>query len=127
MAAYKTKRELSEAVARRLAIVDALHSPSATDSAYIEGEYDSLHIMLTDRGTVYWPNTSATTQEIPPEVFQPIVDIMCGQVNGPFGADEPVVSDERGQRIPISTRGWRNLKKHSANPASGLPTRTRFY
>lgn len=123
----KTKRELSTSVARKLGIVDALHSPAAADAAYIEGEYDDLLSLYESKETIYWPNTGRDVEEIPEAVFSALRDILCGNVNGAFGVDEPVVADERGARIPISTRGWRNLKKHVARPASGFPAKARFF
>lgn len=125
--AMKTKRQVSTAVARKLGIVDSLHSPSAADAAYIEGEYDDLYAMYADKETIYWPNTGRDVEEIPDVIFSALVDILCGNVNGAFAVEEPAVSDERGSRIPISTRGWRNLKKHISRQGSGLPTRARFF
>lgn len=122
MALFKTKVELATGVLQRLRVYTSNETPSADDSAYVEDEYDSILAMYDDKELIYWPNTDRSTAEIPIAVYQPFVDILCGTVAGTFGKAEPTVADERGQQIPVSTRGWRNLKKHISRRPSGLPT-----
>lgn len=127
----KTKAELATAVGRRLRVVDALASLSAEDSSYIEDEYDMLLEQWkarTDGASVYWSNTGRNTEEIPEEVFQPLADILAAHCATGFGKDEPVVTDEvSGQQVAISVRGWRNLKRITRIPASGLPVKATYY
>lgn len=127
MAAPKTKAELADAVLKRLRVCAADQSPSANDSAYVENEYDSILAMYDDKEMIYWPNTGRLVAEIPLAAYHALVDILCGSVSTAYGKPEPTVADERGNQIPCSTRGWRNLKKHIARKPSGFPTRANFF
>lgn len=123
----KTKNQLVERALLRIGVLDAGESPSAEDNVYVGGEYDALRAKWQDRGLCYWPNTNATTSEIPDVVFDAVANILAGAIAPAFGEAEPVIPDENGSPMPISAIGYRDLKRHIYKRSSGEPTRAVFY
>ena len=123
----RSKADLATHVLQFLGVLDAAASPSAEDSAYVEARYDDLREELVDKGLAYWPSTTRTTAEIPAVVFSAASMILAGRCAPTFQVAERVVTDDDGKQMPASAKGWRDLRRHLAKPASGQPTRATFY
>jgi len=124
----KTKQDLATDVLRvGLGVIDALHSPSAEDSALIEGQYDHKLAELRDDGLVYWPNTGRDVSEIPEAIFGALVDIMTEDVANAFGKETPSAFDDYGRQVSCGTRGLRKLRAHISKRRSGEPTKAVYY
>lgn len=125
--ALKTKYELATDVMRQLALIDALHSPSAEDAAYIEGQYDDKYAELQDKGLAYWPNTGRVVEEIPHAVFAALSNIMADMVAPAYGVDlAPVMLEDRRQ-VSVGVAGMRDLRRHIAKQPSGEPTKAVYF
>lgn len=125
--ASKSKAELATDVLRKLTVVDALETPSAQDSAYVEDQYDHKYAELRDKGLAYWTNTDRSTEEIPLVVFGALVDIMCEDVAGAFGLKTPSDTDDVGRQVSCGTKGLRNLRAHVAKRPSGESTKAVYF
>ena len=123
----RTKADLSTATLQLLAVLDATESPAAEDAAYVEARYDDLRDELVDKGLAYWPNTNRTTAEIPAVVFSALTMILAGRCSVTFRVAEPTVTDDDGKQMPASAKGWRDLRRHLAKPASGRPTPATYF
>jgi hypothetical protein len=126
--AGKTKQELARDVLRQLGVLDALHTPAAEDSAYIEDAYDHKLSELRDKGLAYWPNTTRTAEEIPEAVYGALVDIMSDDCAGTFGiTPEQVIDYDTNRPCSVGARGMRNLRRHMMKRPSGEPTRAVYF
>jgi hypothetical protein len=123
----RSKADLATATLQLIGVLDATEAPSAEDSAYVEARYDDLRDELVDKGLAYWPSTTRTTAEIPAVVFSAAAMILAGRCAPTFQVAEPVVTDDDGKQMPASAKGWRDLRRHLAKPASGQPTRATYY
>lgn len=123
----RSKADLATAVLQLLGVLDATESPSAEDGAYVEARYDDLREELIDKGQAYWPSTTRTTAEIPAVVFSAMTMILAGRCAPTFQMPEPAVTDDDGKQMPASAKGWRDLRRHLAKPASGAPTRATYF
>jgi len=123
----RSKADLATHVLQFLGVLDAAASPSAEDAAYVEARYDDLRDELVDKGLAYWPSTTRTTAEIPAVVFSAASMILAGRCSPTFQVAEPNVTDDDGKQMPASAKGWRDLRRHLAKPASGQPTQATYY
>lgn len=123
----RSKADLAKATLQLLGILDATESPSAEDGDYVEARYDDLRSELIDKGQAYWPSTTRTTAEIPAVVFSAVTMILAGRCAMAFQVAEPTVTDDDGKQMPASAKGWRDLRRHLAKPASGQPTRATYF
>lgn len=123
----RSKADLAVATLQTLGVLDATESPSAEDTTLVEDRYDDLRAELIDKGQAYWPSTTRTTAEIPAVVFSACTMILAGRCASAFGVQEPVVTDDDGKQMPASAKGWRDLRRHLAKPASGQPTPATYY
>lgn len=123
----RTRQDLSTDVLRKLGILSALETASAEDSSLVEARYTDKIEELRDKGIVYWPNTTRTTEEIPSAVFGALVNLMCEDVASHFGAQIPTLTDDNGQQVSCGTKGMRDLRRHMAKGPSGEPTEATFY
>lgn len=123
----RTKVDLARKALSLIISVDAVQGPSAEDSQTAEDSYDDLREELIDKGLAYWPNTNRTTAEIPAVVFLPVAYILAGRLALEFGASEPMVADDDGKQVTASAKGFRDLRRHMAKPASGRPTPATYF
>jgi hypothetical protein len=123
----RSKADLATATLQLIGVLDATESPSAEDGAYVENRYDDLREELVDKGQAYWPSTTRTTAEIPAVVFSACTMILAGRCAPAFSVPEPTVTDDDGKQMPCSAKGWRDLRRHLAKPASGNPTSANYY
>lgn len=115
--AARTKSALSSAVLVQLRVTGAGETPSAEDAALVEDRYDAKLAEWRDRGVVWWPNTGRSVEEIPLEIFQPLVDLMENEIGHSFGRDNPAV-----ERRAIEERLLGNLRRNLSRRASGEAT-----
>jgi len=90
MATFKTKAQLSAAVLEQMNEVGVGQSVDPDEAALIEERYDWKLAEWRDRGLVWWANTTRSAEEIPLQVFQPLVDLMENEVMHSFGRDNPM-------------------------------------
>ena len=113
----RTRIELASSVLRKLGVIDAHSSPSAADSDYVIAQYDEMHAVLTDTNRAYWD-----ADEIPLAVYQIIVRLVANDVAGAFGRGGNVEDTEARHQLIL-----KDLIKHVARPASGLPAKAVHY
>jgi hypothetical protein len=113
----RTKVQLATSVLRKFGALDALESGSSADVAYITAEYEELLAYLEDKSRAYWPEDA-----IPLAVFQIMVRLVANEVEGAFGKESSVESREARRELIM-----KELIKHVARPASGLPAKARYY
>lgn len=118
----KTKAELSAAVLEQMRETGMGETPDADASDLVERRYDAKLAEWRDQGLVWWTNTNRNTQEIPLELFQPLIDLMENEVAHAFGRDNPTV-----QRREIETQLLKPLRRSQSRRPSGEPTRTVNY
>jgi hypothetical protein len=123
----RTKADLATEALRLLREIGADESPSAADGSEAENAYDDLRSELIDKGLAYWPSTTRTTAEIPAVVFRPVAMILAARLAPKYGKPEPVVADDDGKQVPMVAKGFRDLRRHLAKPASGLPTPATYF
>jgi hypothetical protein len=113
----KSKTELVTATLRKIGVLDAHSTPSAADLDYVSSEYEAMHAFLEGEERAYWP-----VDEIPLVVFQTMVRIMANEVAPAFGRGATLPEQESIREILL-----KQLIKHVARPASGAPSRARYY
>ena len=111
--ATRTLQNLSKSVMEKLAVIDALESPSAQDHSLIAERYAEIFDALAEEELAYWP-----TGEIPLIVFPALTDLVALHVGSAFGRPMVAVSDIEAAEIPIKRR----LRKHTHKRASGVET-----
>lgn len=126
--AAKTRQELARDVLRQLGVVDALETPPAEHSAYVEDAYGHKLAELRDKALCYWPNTSRSSAEIPEAIYGALVDIMADDCADAFGVKtEPVIDADTNKPMSLGARGMRNLRRHISKRPSGEPTRAVYF
>lgn len=120
--ALRSKTDLAREALMILGVVDALNSPTNEDGRLARDRYDDLREELIDDGLAYWPNTNATTAEIPAVVFSPVAHILAGRLASHFQAQEPTISDRDGPTT-ASMWGFRQLRRHMAKRTAGEPVK----
>lgn len=123
----RTRNDLVRAVLSQLRIIAATDTPSAEDATLVVDQYADLRAELVDRGLCYWPNTGATIEEIPHEVFRALANILTAEVSDSFGKPEPQTTDEDREPVSIRVKGFRDLRRHMAKRPSGEATRFSSY
>ncbi len=113
----RTKAELAAAVLRDLGIVDALSSPSATDSAFVVQKYEDAYAYYEDLGLTYWTDT-----EIPSAVFAMLVDLVANRCMNAFGVAQSF--DEMMSREETLLK---RLRRHCARGRTGKAIRATYY
>ena len=113
----RTREQLATAVLRKLGVIDAIETPSAADQQYVISEYDDKHAELEDQRRAYWP-----ANEIPLAVFQIMVRMIANEVGATYGDGSRV--EDRETRFQIIQK---QLIRHVARPASGVPTRAKHF
>jgi hypothetical protein len=119
-----TKRQLAIRVLRQgLPVADALTDPSSEDTSFVEGVYDTKLAVWRDLGLVYWPNTDATTSEIPDVVVDALVALLANACGRPFGVDvgSPVqqMATEEALLMP--------LRRHIAKQSAGESVEIEYF
>lgn len=114
----RTKRELSTAVLTGdLRIIGAGQSIPSEDAALVEDAYDAKLAEWRRRGFVWWTNTSASTEEIPDEVFAILVDLMDNEVGAAYGKGKG-----GAEKRLEETELLRSLRILNSKPPSGEQT-----
>lgn len=113
-----TKAQIAEDVLRKLGLLEANSSGSATDVAYIARVYDQASGEWADDGLVYWPNTGLTVAEIPAAVASILCDLLANRVQAAFGTPISVTDMQ-----DMEERILRRLRRHCAHRLSGFTTK----
>ncbi len=105
----RTRNDLVTAVMRKLRLVHADETPSASDYDYIGQEYDDKLEEWRDDGLIYW----SSTDDIPNVVFPVITKLLANEVSPAYGRAtiaEAVLAEEVLKK---------ELRRHMAKPPSG--------
>lgn len=113
----KTKIELVTATLRKLGILDARSTPNAEDADYVTTEYEAMYAFLQNDNRAYWPEDA-----IPLSIFQPMVRLIANEVAPAFGRGMSLPDQEAARELLL-----KQIIKHVARPASGLPAKARHY
>jgi hypothetical protein len=120
----KTLRELITATLRRARIVGSLEMVPAEDFELVASIYGTKLEEWRDRSLVYWENTGSDVAEIPPQVFDVLVDLMINQSESQFGKNTNLsVLD----RATIEDQILRRLRRHTHMKSSGFPTQPEYF
>lgn len=118
-----TKRQLCTRVLREaLPVADALTEPSAEDSAFVQGIYDTKHKVWRELGLVYWPNTNATTEEIPEQVADALIALLGNAAGGGFGDGVKPL-----ERMAIEEQLLLPLRRHIAKQSAGESVEIEYF
>lgn len=121
--ALRTKQELATRVLRKMRIAGMVQAPSSEDVAHVSDAYDSKYSEWQVRKIAYWPNTSLSAEEIPEEVFNPLVDLLVNEVSGDYGKDSMTPLERR----MMEERLLQHVRRHTQTLSSELPTQTDYY
>lgn len=105
---------LAEAVLRQMGVVDAQETPDTLDTAFVQDAYSKKLEELNGPGLelVYW-----TAEQIPPQVFLVLRDLMILEVQGAFG--QPVDAASKIQQEEVLLY---KLRRHTAEPHDDMAT-----
>ena len=109
--ATRTLQDLSKAVMEKLAVIDALEDPSASDHLMIMRRYAELYEGLAEEQLAYWPES-----EIPLVAFPALSDLVALHAGPAFGRPIVSVTDIEAAEVPIKRR----LRRHTHKRASGV-------
>lgn len=123
----RSKADLATDALRLLKVVASDENPSAADASDAEGTYDDLRSELIDKGLAYWPSTTRTTAEIPAVVFRALAMILAARLAPKYGMEAPMTHDDDGKQVPMVAKGFRDLRRHMAKPASGVATPATYF
>lgn len=114
-----TTAQLSTAVLRHLGILDATETADADDVTYITGVWLAKWEELSGPGMeiTYFPY-----DDIPNPVFLVIRDLVANETKSAFGLQSSV-SDKEAEEVVI----LRRLRRHMAQPATGLPGQAAYF
>lgn len=118
-----TKRQIcTRALREALPVADALSSPAAEDLALVEGIYDTKHYAWRELGLVYWPNTDATTEEIPEAAADALIALLGNAAGGAFGDGlKPI------ERMAIEEQLLMPLRRHVAKASAGESVEIEYF
>lgn len=118
MSATYTVADLSTAVLREMAVLDATETPATEDSDFVAGIYAQKYAELQAPGLelVYWPQST-----IPSAIFLTLRDLVINECAGAFG--EPVPPETKDGRETIILK---RLRRHVSKDKTGLPNRASY-
>jgi hypothetical protein len=105
----RTTSELSKAVMQKLAVIDAMESPSAQDHVMINARYEELMEGLREENLAYWENST-----IPLVVFPALTDLVALHSGSAFGKPLAAVGDIEQAEMSIKRRIRRHTHKLSS-------------
>lgn len=117
MALTKTRAELSEAVLRKLVVIDAWETAASEDSDFVSDAYDAKYDELIDQEIAYWSRDA-----IPNAIFAAVVNLIVNEVREAFG--EPMSASAKEQEEMILLRP---LRKHTQRRATGHATEADYF
>lgn len=118
-----TKRQLcTRALREALPVADALNDPSAEDLSLVEGIYDTKLKAWREMGLAYWPNTNATTEEIPEQVADGLIALLGNAAGGAFGDGlKPL------ERMAIEEQLMLPLRRHISKQSAGESVEIEYF
>lgn len=114
-----TISDLSTAVLRHLAVVDAAETPASVDATYVQDVWRAKWEEIAGHGNEL---TYFSYDDIPNPVFLIIRDLVANEVSGAFGQPKAVAEKETEEIVVL-----RRLRRHLATPTTDLPTKAVFY
>lgn len=104
--------DLAEAVLRQMGVCDAQETPDSLDVTFVQDAYSKKLEELNGPGLelVYW-----TAEQIPPQVFLVLRDLMILEVQGAFG--QPIDAASKMQQEEVLLY---KLRRHTAEPSDDM-------
>ena len=120
----KTRRDLVTAMLRRARIVGSSEPVPAEDFEIVASIYATKLEEWRDRDLVYWANTGNDVAEIPPIVFDTLVNLMINEGESQFGKN---INMSVLDRSLIEDRLLKRLRRHTHMKSSGLPVQPDYF
>lgn len=114
-----TVGDLTEAVLRSLAILDATESPSSEDETYITDVWSAKWEELSGHGMEV---TYFAYNDIPNPVFLTIRDLVANEVRGAYGKPLSAAEKEAEEVVIL-----RRLRRHIQSQATGRPGVAQYF
>ena len=114
-----TTTQLATAVLRHIGVLDATESADSDDVTYVTGVWQAKWEEISGAGmeATYFPY-----DDIPNPVYLTVRDLVANEVKGAFGMPMSV-QDKEAEEIVI----LRRLRRHIAQPATGLPGKATYF
>jgi len=114
-----TASDLSTAVLRHLAVIDATETPASADATYVQDVWRAKWEELSAHGMEM---TYFAFDDIPNPTFLTVRDLVANEVSGAFGQPK-TAADKEAEEIVI----LRRLRRHLHAPATGLPGKATYF